>query len=81
MLMPTTVAPETVTLKDGFSVTLEALRLAWSLEERGFYVRLAEDGGLVVSPRSRITSDDDQAIRQHKCELIALVRYCRESIQ
>jgi hypothetical protein len=78
--MPVTSAPDTVTLTDGFIVTLAALRLAWNLEERGFHVRLADDGGLVVSPNSRITPDDDHAIREHKHELIALTRYV-EAIQ
>jgi hypothetical protein len=73
--MSAITAPETVTLKDGFIVTLEALQLAWDLEARGFCVRLAEDGGLVVSPKSRITPDDDHAIREHKHELIALTRH------
>ena len=74
--MPTTTALETVTLKDGLIVSLDALKLGWDLEARGFHVRLAEDGGLLVSPRSRIGADDDAAIRQHKAELIALARYC-----
>jgi hypothetical protein len=71
-----TVPEETVTLQDGFTVTLVALRLAWDLEERGFHLGLAGDGGLVVGPQSRITTLDDAAIREHKRELIALVRYC-----
>jgi hypothetical protein len=67
---------ETVTLTGGFAVSLEALKLAWALEERGFRVRLAEDGGLLVSPRSRLTAQDDDAIRWHRRELIDLARYC-----
>jgi hypothetical protein len=74
--MLVTTAPETVTLKDGFIVTLAALQLAWDLEARGFFVRLASDGGLVVSPKSRITAADDAAIWEHKRELIALARCC-----
>jgi len=62
-------------LHDGFVVSLDALRLCWNLEERGFHVRLADDGGLLISPRSRIGADDDAAIRRHKTELIALTRY------
>lgn len=76
----TTAALETVTLKPGFVVSLDALRLAWDLEPRGFRVRLADDGGLLVSPRSRIDADDDAAIRQHASELIALARYT-ETVQ
>jgi hypothetical protein len=76
----TTAAPETVTLKAGFVVSLDALRLAWDLEDRGLHVRLAEDGGLVVGPRSQITPADDAAIREHKRELIALTRYVDEAV-
>lgn len=78
--MLTTAAPEMVTLRAGFVVALDALRLAWDLEQRGFHVRLADDGGLIVSPRSRIGTDDDAAIRQHKAELIALASYV-ETVQ
>lgn len=74
-------APETITLQGGFVVTLDALRLVWDLEERGFHVRLAEDGGLLVGPRSRLTPADDRAIRQHRNDLLALVRYVDEAIQ
>jgi hypothetical protein len=71
----TTTAPELVTLKGGFAVTLDALRLLWHLEDAGLHVRLDDAGGLVVGPRSRITLADDALIREHKAELIALVRY------
>ena len=60
----------------GFSVPLPALRLLWDLEERGFHLGQAEDGALLVSPRSRLTADDDAAIRNHKDELKALVGFC-----
>ena len=68
-------APELVTLKGGVTVSIAALRLAWDLEARGFTVRLADDGGLLVSPRTKISTDDDVAIRQHRAELIVLARY------
>lgn len=80
MTMPAITAPELITLTDGFVVSLDALRLAWDLEGRGFHVRLAEDGGLIVSPRSRIEADDDAAIRRHKTELIALAKHV-EAVQ
>jgi hypothetical protein len=57
-------------------VPLAALQVLWDLEGRGFYVRLADDGGLLVSPKREITPADDQAIRQHRDELVALVKYC-----
>jgi len=71
--MPST---ETVILRGGLSVPLPALRLLWDLEARGFHVRQGEDGALLVSPRSRLTPDDDQAIRTYRDELKALVAYC-----
>jgi hypothetical protein len=76
--MPTTVRAtdvETVMLRGGLSVPLVALRLLWDLEERGFSM-IADDAGLVVSPRSRLTAIDDRAIRQHRDDLRALVQYC-----
>ena len=39
-----------------------------------------EDSMLGVSPRSKITAADDIAIRQHRDELLELVRYC-ETVQ
>lgn len=80
-MLSTTAAPETViTLKNGFAVSLPALQVLWDLEARAFSLRLADDGGLVVSPRGRITPEDDRAIRAHRDELLALVRYC-EAVQ
>ena len=73
--MPTTEM-QPVLLRGGLSVPLSALRVLWALEDRGFHVRLdSDDGGLVVSPRSRLSDDDDRAIRSHRDELIQLVRY------
>ena len=68
-----------VVLRGGLSVPLAALRLLWDLEARGF--SLTDDGeALRVAPRSRLNQDDDHALRQHRDELLALVRYC-EGIQ
>ena len=69
----------TVVLRDR-SVTIAALRLLWDLEARGVSFTVDGDDGLLVGPRSQITADDDAAIREHKYELISLVRFC-ESIQ
>jgi hypothetical protein len=66
---------ELVTLTGGLAVPLPALQLLWDLEARGFTL-LVDDDGLIVRPRARITPADDRAIRQHRDELIALVRYC-----
>jgi hypothetical protein len=68
-----------VPLRGGDVVTLAALRLLWQLEADAFCLALAGDR-LRVSPKSRITPDLAAAIRQHRDELIALVRY-GETIQ
>ena len=73
-------APETITLKSGFVVSIEALNIAWDLEQRGFLLSLADDGGLLVRPKREISPSDDEAIRTHRNELIILVR-CSEAIQ
>ena len=76
-----TVAPELVTLRGGFSVSLAALQILWSLEDRQFEVWVVTGQGLTIRPRSRLTHEDDAAIRQHRDELIQLVRYCTEDVQ
>jgi hypothetical protein len=76
--MPLATDLETVVLRGGVSVPLSALRLLWSLESRGF--RIVADNGLVVSPSSRLTPEDDRAIRAHRDTLLSLVAYA-EAIQ
>ena len=66
----------TVVLKNGLSVPLAALRVLWSLEERGLHVQLDDDDGLFVGPRRQLTSADRDAIRAHRDDLRQLVRYC-----
>jgi hypothetical protein len=66
---------ELVTLGGGLCVPLPALQLLWDLEARGFTL-LLDDDGLMVRPRTQITPADDKAIRQHRDELIALVKHC-----
>ncbi|HXG57072.1 MAG TPA: hypothetical protein VNJ03_16970 [Vicinamibacterales bacterium] len=78
--MTTASATELVTLTGGLCVPLPSLQLLWSLEDRGFRITVDTDGYLVISPRSRLTTEDDQAIRQHRDVLIALVRHC-EAVQ
>jgi hypothetical protein len=73
------VAPELVTLRGGLAVSLSALRLLLSLEERGFLIRV-DDDALIIRPRASITPADDAGIRHHREELLALVRYC-ETVQ
>jgi TubC N-terminal docking domain len=69
----TEAASETVVLKGGQTVSLDALRLGWRLEERG--VTLRPDGdGLAVGPRGLLSDEDRGQIRTHRDELLALVR-------
>ena len=74
--MVTRSASSPVMLRGGSSVPAEALQLLWSLEDDGFDLRLSADGGLLVSPRDRLTDDDRRAIRTHKRALVMLVQYC-----
>ena len=54
MTMPSTVAPELVTLKGGVSVSLPALQTLWRLEDRGFLIRVDGDA-LVIAPDKAIS--------------------------
>ena len=74
--MTTTASSQTVVLRGGLTVDVAALRLLWSLEDRGVDVRLAADGALLVGPRAALTDTDRAAIREHRNILEWLVRYC-----
>ena len=75
---PVAIPVVLVPLRD-LSVSLAALQLLWNLETRGLSVTIREaDGCLYVRPKGRITAADAAAIRQHRDELLALVRYCEE---
>ena len=69
----------TVVLTGGPPVSLAALHLLWDLEARGFALEVREDR-LYVLPREQVTPGDEVAIRVHRDELVALVRYC-ETVQ
>jgi hypothetical protein len=66
---------EVVVLRNGPSVPLSTLRLLWNLEARGFALTPLPNGRLRVTPNSRLTAQDDDAIRRHRDELLALVKY------
>ena len=77
MTLPFLAARSTdvITLRGGHVVSVRALQLLWDLENRQF--NLQADGDLLlVRPGSRLTLDDNLAIREHQDELLALVRYC-----
>jgi hypothetical protein len=73
--MPTPIATESVTLKGGHVVSLDALRLLWALEEDGLNVERDGDQ-LTVGPKSKVRAEYRPAIRQHRDELLMLVDYC-----
>ena len=71
----TSAVSERVTLTGGLTVSADALRVLWDLEDRG--VELWLDGDtLCVRPVSALTAADDDAINEHRDELRALVAYC-----
>lgn len=72
-------ASEVVVLRGGQTVPLPALRVAWSLEDRGLHLQVdpATDE-LVVAPRERLTDEDRTQLREHREPIVALVRYCDE---
>jgi hypothetical protein len=73
--MPTSSAPDFVTLPSGVIVSLEAVDLLIGLERRGFTVRL-EDDKVSVAPGRALTDDERAAIRRWKLHLMALVEHC-----
>jgi hypothetical protein len=77
--MPTSIATESITLKGGHVVSLDALRLLRALEEDGLSVE--RDGEyLTVAPKAKVKDEYRPAIRQHRDELLMLVDY-RETVQ
>lgn len=74
------ISSESVVLKSGERVSIQALRLLWAVEDRGSIVREEPDGSLFIGPRDRLNDFDVADIRRHRDELLALVRY-RETVQ
>ncbi len=54
---------------------MTAAALLQTLRRDGFEVIASADGGLVVRPASALTDDTRQAIREHRAELVSLVRH------
>lgn len=71
---------EVVTLTGGITASLNALRLLWALEDRGFSLQ-PEGTKLRVRPVEPLTPDDVAAIKRHRDELLALIHYCHGTIQ
>ncbi len=81
--MPTiTTAPELVTLKGGRVVSVDALRVLWDLQDRGFAGKLGDGrrNKVLVGPSARLTPQDKAAIHTHRDALAELVRYCDEVV-
>ena len=55
---------ETITLKGGLTVSLEALQLLWRFEARGCVVKVTKTGTLFVGPRHQLTALDVERIRR-----------------
>jgi hypothetical protein len=56
------------------TVPIEPWRLLLDLEARGFVVQLVGEI-LTITPVSKLTSDEREAIRRWKAHLVALMRY------
>ena len=63
-----------VGVRAALTVSLAALQVGWALEDRGFRLRPLGDK-LQVQPHQRLTADDVAAIKAHRDELLALVKY------
>jgi hypothetical protein len=69
------VATRHVLLRGGLMLRVDALQLAWSLEDRG--VRLSRTGEqLIVEPASALTADEVVALRRLKPHVLAALDYC-----
>ena len=67
-----------VTLRGGLTLPLDALRLAWALEERGLHMGVLDDL-LTVGPRELLTDADRDLIRRWKPHLLAIVSYTADA--
>jgi hypothetical protein len=72
---PASEAQAFVTLKRGLMLPLEALQLAWSLEDRGARLSVDGDAILVDGPPDLLTEADCAAIHRWKRDLILVVTY------
>jgi hypothetical protein len=69
------IATAFVVLKGGLSVPLEALQLAWALEDRGATFAVDGQDLVVDGPRGFLTDEDRTAIRQWRTVLKAIASY------
>ena len=64
-----------VTLKGGLIVALEALQLAWALEDRGASFAVEGEDLVVECPRGVLTEQDRAAIQRWRSSLKVIVSY------
>jgi hypothetical protein len=69
------IATAFVVLKGGLTVPLEALQLAWALEDRGATFTIDGIDLVVDGPRGLLTEADQVAIRRWKRHLMAIATY------
>lgn len=75
------LAPVTgyVTLKGGLTLPVEALRLAWSLEDRGFTMALDESQQFQITPTATLTNADRAGIARWRRHLSAILCYTADA--
>ena len=69
------IATAFVVLKGGLTVPLEALQLAWALEDRGATFTIDGIDLVVDGPPGLLTEADQVAIRRWKRHLMAIATY------
>jgi hypothetical protein len=69
-----------VPLRHGPSVPGTVVLWLLDAERRGLQFQVEDDGSLFVSPRGRMTNDDDAFIRAHRETVLACVRYVGEVV-
>jgi hypothetical protein len=69
------IATTFVVLKGGLTVSLEALQLAWALEDRGATLAVDGEDLVVDGPPGFLTEDDRAAIRRWRGHLKAIATY------
>ena len=69
-----------VTLRDGPTLPLPVLQLAWNLEDRGFCMRLTAGGDVEIQPTAALTTRDQAAIQRWRRHLAAVVHYVDEVV-
>ena len=69
-----------VTLRNGPTLPLAVIQLAWGLEGRGFELSLTSTGDLTVAPVDALTNSDRTAIGRWHQHLQALTQYVNEVV-